>query len=63
MEKAKTSLEQHKIELVVGNVVNKPKQGFATETNEVVLVKKKGKPIHIPLDSKRAIAKKIIDEI
>ncbi|MHA1442539.1 MAG: bifunctional phosphopantothenoylcysteine decarboxylase/phosphopantothenate--cysteine ligase CoaBC [Candidatus Heimdallarchaeota archaeon] len=63
IEKAKTSLEQHDIDIVVGNVVNKPKQGFATATNEVVLVKKKGKPIHIPLDSKRSIAKKILDEL
>ena len=39
------------------------KQGFATSTNEVVLVKKKGKPMHIPLDSKRFIAKRILDEI
>ncbi|MHA1441548.1 MAG: bifunctional phosphopantothenoylcysteine decarboxylase/phosphopantothenate--cysteine ligase CoaBC, partial [Candidatus Heimdallarchaeota archaeon] len=63
IEKAKTSLEQHIIDMVVGNVVNKPKQGFATTTNEVVLVKQKGKPIHIPLDSKRSIAKRILDEI
>jgi phosphopantothenoylcysteine decarboxylase/phosphopantothenate--cysteine ligase len=63
LEKAKASLEQYDIDIVVGNIVNKPKQGFATTTNEVVLVKKKGKPIHIPLDSKRSIAKRILDEI
>ena len=63
IEKAKTSLQQHDIDLVIGNVVNKPKQGFATTTNEVVIVKKKGKPIHIPLDSKRTVAKKILDEL
>jgi len=63
IEKAKTSLQQHDIDLVIGNVVNKPKQGFATTTNEVVIVKKKGKPIHIPLDSKRFVAKKILDEL
>lgn len=63
IEKAKASLQQHEIDIVVGNVVNKPKQGFATETNEVVLVKKKGKPIYVPLDSKRSIATIILNEL
>ncbi|MHA1307134.1 MAG: bifunctional phosphopantothenoylcysteine decarboxylase/phosphopantothenate--cysteine ligase CoaBC [Candidatus Heimdallarchaeota archaeon] len=63
IEKAKASLQQHDIDVVVGNIVNKPKQGFATATNEVIIVKKKGKPNHIPLVSKRSIANIILNEL
>ncbi|NPE08418.1 MAG: bifunctional phosphopantothenoylcysteine decarboxylase/phosphopantothenate--cysteine ligase CoaBC [Asgard group archaeon] len=63
IEKAQKSLENYQIELVVANFLDKPDQGFASTTNEVILVSKKGKPRKLPLTSKRIIAKKIIDEI
>lgn len=63
IEKAQKSLENYQIELVVANFLDKPYQGFASTTNEVILVSKKGKPRKLPLTSKRIIAKKIIDEI
>jgi len=61
--KAQKSLKNYQIELVVANFLDKPDQGFASETNEVILVSKKDKPQKLSLTSKRIIAKKIIDEI
>lgn len=63
IERAQKSLENYQIELVVANFLDKPDQGFASATNEVILVSKKSKPQKLSLTSKRIIAKKIIDEI
>ena len=56
-------MKNYQIEFVVANFLDKPGQGFASTTNEVFLVAKKGKPQKLPLASKRVIAKRIIDEI
>ena len=63
IKKAQKSLKNYQIELVVANFLDKPNQGFASATNEVILVSKKSKPQKLSLTSKRIIAKKIIDEI
>ncbi|NHJ31737.1 MAG: bifunctional phosphopantothenoylcysteine decarboxylase/phosphopantothenate--cysteine ligase CoaBC, partial [Asgard group archaeon] len=63
IKRAQKSLEKYQIELVVANFLDKPDQGFASATNEVILVSKKGKPQKLPLTSKRTIAKKIIDQL
>ncbi|NHJ03641.1 MAG: bifunctional phosphopantothenoylcysteine decarboxylase/phosphopantothenate--cysteine ligase CoaBC [Candidatus Heimdallarchaeota archaeon] len=61
--KAFESLKQHEIEMVVGNLVNKPRQGFKTATNAVVIVKRDGKSKKIPLTSKREIAQILLEEL
>lgn len=63
IEKAQKSLKNYQIELVVANFLDKPNQGFASSTNEVIFISKNGKPQKLPLTTKRIIAKKIIDEI
>ena len=61
--RAKKSMKKNGLDLVVANLVNKPQQGFGTKTNEVFFVKKDGSSEHIPLASKRAIAKLIFDRL
>lgn len=61
--KAFESLEHHKIEMVVGNLVNKPHQGFKSDTNAVVIVKGDGKSKKVPLTSKREIAQILLEEL
>ncbi len=62
-KRAQKSLMEHKIDMVVANYLDKPKQGFASETNEVIIVQKNKKSIDVPLKLKRQISKKILDEL
>ncbi|MHA1220912.1 MAG: bifunctional phosphopantothenoylcysteine decarboxylase/phosphopantothenate--cysteine ligase CoaBC [Candidatus Heimdallarchaeota archaeon] len=62
VKKAQASLQEHKIEMVVANFLDKPEQGFADETNAVFLIKPTGKPKEIPIKSKREISREILDE-
>ncbi len=50
-------------DLIVVNDVSKKGVGFGTETNEVFMVDKKKKVIHVPLTSKAEVAKKILDVV
>ncbi len=61
--KAQKSLKEYQIDFVVANFLDKPNQGFESATNKVILVKKDSTVLDLPLSSKRAVAKKIIDEI
>jgi phosphopantothenoylcysteine decarboxylase/phosphopantothenate--cysteine ligase len=54
-------LYKSKADLVIANDVAKTGSGFRFETNEVMIVDKEKNVIHIPLTSKKNIAKKIID--
>lgn len=48
-------------DLIVVNDVGKKGAGFGTETNEVFIVDREEKAFHVPLSSKREVAKKILD--
>jgi len=50
-------------DLIVVNDVGKKGVGFGTETNEVFVVDKKKKAIHVPLALKREVAAKILDVV
>jgi phosphopantothenoylcysteine decarboxylase/phosphopantothenate--cysteine ligase len=50
-------------DLIVVNDVSKKGAGFGTETNEVFVVDKEEKVFHVPLSSKREVAKKILDVV
>jgi len=49
--------------LIVVNDVGKKGVGFGTETNEVFIVDKEKKVIHVPLAPKREVARKILDVV
>lgn len=50
-------------DLIVVNDVGKKGVGFGTETNEVFIVDKEKKVVHIPLAPKREVARKILDVV
>jgi len=50
-------------DLIAVNDVGKKGAGFGTETNEVFIVDKEKKVVHVPLGSKREVARKILDVV
>jgi phosphopantothenoylcysteine decarboxylase/phosphopantothenate--cysteine ligase len=56
-------LVEAEADLIVVNDVGKKGAGFDVETNEVFIIDKKKKVIHIPLTTKREIAKRVFDAI
>lgn len=63
IQAAKQKLEKSRADMVVANHIDRPNQGFGTDTNEVTIVTKNKKVTHIALASKRVIAEKILDAI
>jgi len=54
-------LLEAKADLIVVNDVGKKGAGFGTETNEVFIVDKEKKAVHVPLTSKEEVARRILD--
>jgi len=50
-------------DLIVVNDVGKKGVGFGTETNEVFIVDREKKVVHVPLAPKRMVARKILDVV
>jgi phosphopantothenoylcysteine decarboxylase/phosphopantothenate--cysteine ligase len=48
-------------DLIVVNDVGKKGAGFGTETNEVLIIDKFGKVMHVPMAPKREVARQILD--
>jgi len=63
VSKAQTSLKEHNIEMVVANFVDKPDQGFASETNTVIVITKENKPNEISMLIKRELSREIFNLI
>ncbi|MBI2036114.1 hypothetical protein HYT17_00540 [Candidatus Microgenomates bacterium] len=62
-ESAKAVLKRAGTDIIVANDVGKKGRGFGTDTNEVYIVDKKGNVTHLPLASKKDIARKILDYV
>ena len=60
---AKRKLKEKQLDMIVLNSLKDKKSGFEFETNKVILIKKTGKAINLPLQSKFQIANKILSEI
>lgn len=63
IKSANTVLKRAGTDIIVANDVGKIGRGFATDTNEVYVIDKKGKVVHLPLSSKRKIAEELINII
>lgn len=61
--RARKKLEDKNLDLVVANDVSKEGAGFATDTNEVLLIDRDGNSEALPLMSKRRVADRILDRI
>lgn len=62
LQKARDRMKKTNIDGIIANIVNKT-SGFEVDTNEVYILKNSGETTHIPLNSKRNIAKKIVENI
>jgi phosphopantothenoylcysteine decarboxylase/phosphopantothenate--cysteine ligase len=60
---ARKKLDAKNLDLVVANDVTRPSAGFGGETNAVVLLRRDGGRVDLPLASKREIAERILDEV
>jgi len=63
IESAYKRLLEANADLIIVNDVGKKGAGFGTETNEIFIVDKKKKAIHVPLAPKREVATKILDVV
>jgi phosphopantothenoylcysteine decarboxylase/phosphopantothenate--cysteine ligase len=60
---AKSKLKEKRLDMIVLNSLKDKKSGFEFGTNKVTLIKKSGKAIKLPLQSKFQIANKILSEV
>jgi len=60
---AKSKLKEKQLDMIVLNSLKDKKSGFEFGTNKVTLIKKSGKAIKLPLQSKFQIANKILSEV
>jgi phosphopantothenoylcysteine decarboxylase/phosphopantothenate--cysteine ligase len=63
IKRAQKSLNKYKIELVIANFVDKPDQGFTTDTNIITIIRQDGTSTEYPKKSKRELAKDILNEL
>ncbi|TAE17548.1 MAG: bifunctional phosphopantothenoylcysteine decarboxylase/phosphopantothenate--cysteine ligase CoaBC [Bacteroidetes bacterium] len=63
LENAKGKLQRKNLDLIVLNSLRTEGAGFGHDTNAVTLLNKAGELIEIPLQSKQAVAKRIVAEI
>jgi phosphopantothenoylcysteine decarboxylase/phosphopantothenate--cysteine ligase len=63
IESAYERLQEAKADLIVVNDVGKKEAGFGTDTNEVFIVDKNRKAVHVQLAKKREVAKRILDAV
>ena len=60
---ARKKLERKHLDLMVANDVSQPGAGFDTETNAVKILDAQGKVEELPLQSKRAVADRVLDRV
>lgn len=63
IEKAHRKLLQSNADLIVANDVGKANRGFDVDTNELFIIDKSKKIIHLKLENKRILARKILEII
>jgi phosphopantothenoylcysteine decarboxylase/phosphopantothenate--cysteine ligase len=61
IESAHKRMLEAKADLIVVNDVGKKGAGFGTDTNEVFIIDKNKRAVHVPLAKKREVARKILD--
>jgi len=60
---ARKKLEAKNLDLVVANDVTAEGAGFGADTNAVVLLRRDGGRVDVPIASKREVAERILDEV
>lgn len=60
---SKRKLVEKNLDLIVVNNPNVPGAGFEVDTNQVILIDKRGKTEKLPLLSKKEVAEKVLDKV
>ena len=60
---ARAKLERKHLDLVVANEVGRPGAGFETDTNAVKILDASGQAEDVPVQSKRAVADRVLDRV
>jgi len=63
VERARARLRSSRADLIVANDVGREGRGFQTDTNEVFIIGRDRKVVHVPLSPKPDVAKKLFDRI
>jgi len=63
VDSAYEELRAARADLVVANDVSERRAGFGKDTNEVLIVDKRKRVIHVPMSSKREVARRIFEVI
>ncbi len=63
IKNSKRKLVEKNLDLIVVNNPNVPGAGFEVDTNQVILIDKRGKTERLPLLSKKEVAKKVLDKV
>jgi len=63
VDNARRKLEGKRADLIVVNDVSAPGVGFEHDTNEVLILRRDGAQMHVPLTDKRAVAAALLDEV
>jgi phosphopantothenoylcysteine decarboxylase/phosphopantothenate--cysteine ligase len=61
IDKAYSKLKECGADLVVANDVGRKESTVGSDSNEVFIVDKKKKVVHVPLDSKQAVARRLLE--
>ncbi|HKQ91248.1 MAG TPA: bifunctional phosphopantothenoylcysteine decarboxylase/phosphopantothenate--cysteine ligase CoaBC, partial [Blastocatellia bacterium] len=63
LEYAERKLREKRLDLIVANDITRAGAGFGAETNAATILKRDGSRVELPLQSKRALADRTLDEI
>ncbi|MCI0336740.1 MAG: bifunctional phosphopantothenoylcysteine decarboxylase/phosphopantothenate--cysteine ligase CoaBC [Acidobacteria bacterium] len=63
LENAEKKLREKRLDLVVANDITQIDAGFDVETNAATIIKRDGSRIELPLQGKREMADRVLDEI
>jgi phosphopantothenoylcysteine decarboxylase / phosphopantothenate---cysteine ligase len=63
IEYAVTKIREKSLDMIVANDITAPGAGFDVETNAATIIDRYGRQVELPLQSKREMADRILDEI
>lgn len=62
IENARKKLEDKNLDMICANSLTHSGAGFGTDTNIITLIERNGEETHLPMDTKYALAAKILDK-
>ncbi|MBO0801375.1 MAG: bifunctional 4'-phosphopantothenoylcysteine decarboxylase/phosphopantothenoylcysteine synthetase, partial [Blastocatellia bacterium] len=63
LEYAEEKVREKDLDLIVANDIMRKDAGFDAETNAATIIKRDGSRIDLPLQTKRQLAERVLDEI